>query len=119
MISRLSKVLLLCFLTVACSAGPAALDEASAKYKRNKDYPSLEAITATFTQGTPRKEVERLLGEPDYSPTEGQYYYSSNRSEHAKDQGRDVTVGLIVDYRTQDGKVTDSLQKFSLGPIGE
>jgi hypothetical protein len=56
----------------------------------------------------PRVEVERMLGAPDYSPVEGQYYYSSDRHNQ----------GLVVDYRL-DGQMTDRLQDFTLGPIGE
>jgi hypothetical protein len=56
----------------------------------------------------PRAEVEQLLGEPDYSPTDGQYYYSSNRNK----------LGLVVDYRI-DGEATSQLQRFGMETLGE
>ena len=66
-----------------------------------------------------RQSVERLLGEPDYSPIDGQYYYSSDRTSSMADQGREADLGLIVDYRDPEGAVTESLYEYWLGPIGE
>lgn len=69
-----------------------------------------------------RAEVLRLLGEPDYSPVEGQDYYSSDRTATRVDTlGLEVpvTVGIVADYRTGDGRLTDKLQAFELGPIAE
>ena len=70
-------------------------------------------------------KVISLLGEPEYSPLEGLYYYSSDRRDPVlldkKDINNevDVPVGLIVDYRDEQGRVTEQLQKFQLGRIGE
>ena len=105
-----------CFLLVGC--GPSALEQASRSYRANRDYASLETIHGQLTEGMDRAEVERLLGESDYSPTDGQFYYSSDRREAAG--GRDdVPVGVVVDYREESGAVTDTLQVFWIGPIGE
>ena len=104
-------------LLAACSSS--LLEDASAQYKRDKEYRSLQVIVENLSKGMPRKDVERLLGEPDYSPTNGQYYYSSSQSAYSKDQGRSVPVGLIVDYRDKSGELTATLHEFSLGPIGE
>jgi len=65
-------------------------------------------VTRSLQKGMPRTDVERMLGPADYSPVEGQYYYSSTRANY----------GLIVDYR-RDGQGTDQLQDFTLGAIGE
>ena len=68
-----------------------------------------------------RTNVIDLLGEPDYSPLAGQYYYSSDRWEtvqHGKKEMQ-IPVGLLIDYRDDQGRVTEQLQKFLLGRIGE
>lgn len=109
--------LFLIILLAACSSS--LLEDKSAQYKRDKEYRSLQVIFENLSKGMPRKEVERLLGDPDYSPTNGQYYYSSSQSVYSKDQDRTVPVGLVVDYCDTSGKLTDTLQAFSLGPIGE
>ena len=106
---------------VACDRSGPSVEDASASYKNQRDYASLAAINGHLVKGMPRDEVERLLGAPDYSPTEGQYYYSSDRKEPSPDPANrpPATVGLVVDYRDADGSVTDRLQSFTLGPIGE
>lgn len=55
-----------------------------------------------------KTEVEALLGEPDYSPTDGQYNYSSSERNRI----------LVVDYRL-DTQVTDRLQHFELMTTGD
>jgi outer membrane protein assembly factor BamE (lipoprotein component of BamABCDE complex) len=96
---------LLLVMSTSCST---ALDRASDAYKRNHDHASLQVIHKYLRSGMTRREVEALLGAPDYSPTDGQYYYQSSE--------RDQT--LVVDYRRED-EVTDRLQSFDLGTIGE
>lgn len=94
------------------------LDEASRSYRANRDYASLEMIFGHLSPGMDRSDVERLLGEPDYSPTDGQFYYASDR--RAADGDRDGSpVGVVVDYRDEDGTVTDTLRDVWIGPIGE
>lgn len=119
MIMRMLQILLIGGLVAGCSGNLAAIESASAQYKKTKDFKSLETIYKHLSKKTLRKEAKRLLGEPDYSPTEGQYYYSSNQSEYSKEQKRDVALGLVVDYRDKNGAVTDRLQAFWLGPIAE
>ncbi len=116
---RILYILLFAALLVGCYAGLSSIENDSAKYKHDKDYTSLEVLYKNLSKGMHRNEVERLLGEPDYSPLNGQYYYSSDRSVYAKDQKREVPVGLIVDYRNKNGLITEMLQEFWLGPIGE
>ena len=102
----LSVCLSLVFALVAACAGP--LDRASARYKLDRDLESLVLLQKNLKHGMPRLEVERLLGAPGYSPTEGQFYYESNRRNHV----------LVVDYRRGD-QVTDSLQRFEMETIGQ
>ena len=99
------------------------LEQASTSYKKHRDYTSLKKIFLHLTRGMKRPDVERLLGEPDYSPGEGLFYYSSDRKASLGNEGAPpymkAVVGVIVDYRDEKGVLTDRLQKFSIGPIGE
>lgn len=117
MIPRLAPLLFLIIALVGCSSSP--LENASRQYQSDKEYKSLKVIHGHLSKGMARNEVERLLGEPDYSPTDGQYYYSSSLSEYSKEQERETPVGLIVDYRDKSGAITSTLREFSFGPIGE
>jgi outer membrane protein assembly factor BamE (lipoprotein component of BamABCDE complex) len=120
------RFLLFCLtlLLIGCGSEANELEQASRSYKTQQDYASLERIHMHLRTGMARTEVEELLGEPDYSPVEGQYYYSSNRQETAgsgKKQVKqiDMPVGLVVEYRDEQGKLTGQVQKFWLGNIGE
>ncbi len=96
-------------------------EQASTRYKQRKDYASLLILSESLKQGMEQKEVIALLGKPEYSPLEGLFYYSSDRRERVR-QGKeevDVVLGLIVDYRDGQGRVTKQLQGFELGRIGE
>lgn len=119
MIIRMLQILLIGSLIAGCSGNLSAIENASVNYKNTKDFKSLEIIFKHLSKETPSKEAKRLLGEPDYSPTKGQYYYSSNKSEYSKEQDREVPLGLVVDYRDKNGAVTETLQEFWIGPIGE
>lgn len=98
-----------------------SLRKASTNYKSKRDYASLEIIYKQMYKGMKRIDVEQLLGEPDYSPTEGQYYYSSDRRDYLDSGNKEMKapVGVIVDYRDPNGKLTGEIQTFSMGPIGE
>jgi hypothetical protein len=90
-------------------------------YKAHKDYASLEKISRHLSKGMEHGAVKELLGEPEYSPIAGQYYYSSDlrKTEIRGKKWIDVPFGLIVDYRDEQGRVTEKLQTFELGRIGE
>lgn len=112
----------------ACASSPkqvGTLEEASVSYRQNRDYASLELISRSVHEGMERAELEGLLGEPDYSPVEGQVYYASDREgplgEQASPDGVPLraTYGLVADYRNEIGELTPHLQRFSFGPIGE
>jgi hypothetical protein len=106
------------FFSVGC-AGTVSIDNADGKYQKKNNYDRLEAIYQSLYEGMPRREVERLLGEPDYSPMDGQYYYVSDMVVYSENQGRNVAVGMFVDFRGRNDHVTDKLQAFWIGPIGE
>ena len=117
-----TNTLLFFVILLLSSCSYQSLERASRNYKADKDYASLQVIYKHLDEGMKRTEVERLLGEPDYPPIEGQYYFSTDHSEYPKDGATDrvkVTVGLVIDYRNQLGGLTDELQTFWLGLIGE
>ncbi|QDC07899.1 hypothetical protein FHY55_00960 [Oceanicola sp. D3] len=95
----------------------ASLAEAAASYRENSDAASLEAVSQQIGPGTKRAEVEELIGPPTYSPVEGVAMYASE--DRQKVGERELTLGLIVDYRDADAQLTDSVQTVSYGPIGE
>ena len=114
-------ILLPC-LGIACITGCTGrhLRDASMKYKATRDHDSLKYIASRLHKGTPRAEVEALVGRPDYSPTDGQYYYSSDKTERIEEHPvLEAVIGLVVEYRDSRGRVTDHLQSLWFGPIGE
>lgn len=67
-------------------------------------------------------EIVAVLGEPSYSPSAGQYYFSTGGDCRLGDSGRTAPCGLVADFRDmQDGdaKVTETLQSCWWGAIGE
>ena len=108
-------------LLVGCNTQAQELEPASRSYKAHRDYVSLAVISVHLHKGMARIKVIDLLGEPDYSPLAGQYYYSSDRRntvQHGKKEMQ-IPVGLVIDYRDDQGRVTELVQKFLLGRIGE
>ena len=108
-------------LLVGCNTQAQELASASRRYKAHRDYASLEVISRHLRKGMAQTEVEELLGEADYSPLAGQYYYSSDRRETAQHGKKEmqIPVGLIIDYQDEQGRVTKRVQTFQLGQIGE
>lgn len=96
-----------------------SLEQVSNHYQAQRDYASLEILHQQLRTGMNRAEVENLLGEPDYSPIEGQYYYSSDGEDESDPERGPVSVGVVVDYRDETGALSKKLQTFWLGPIGE
>lgn len=117
MLKKLSWVLFGLICLSACSVANDLLD-VSRSYQQRRDYASLHVIADQLSKGMSQQKVESLLGPPDYSPTSGVFLYSSDRREFSKDAGRELPVGLILEFRVS-GKTTDSLQSWSLGVIGE
>ena len=106
-------------MLVACTNTNESLTQYSKIYKKTKNYNSLEMIYNSLNMGDNRDKIENLLGEPDYSPIEGLYYYSSDKESYSDEQQRYVPVGVVLDYRGQDGIITNTLQKYSIGIIEE
>jgi len=119
-IGALVLVIAAMFTLPACPAkdgGPAGLSEA---FQKNHDYESLSRLVGHLRLGMARAEVERLLGKPDYSPIEGQYYYAA--ADRRTPEG--TPVGLIVEYRRMNVRagreiLSGRLESFTPGPIGE
>jgi len=69
-----------------------------------------------------RTKVDALLGNFDYSPTEGQYYYLSDYKvspEQGMESDLTVPVGIVIDFRDKNGDETENIHRLSIGPIGE
>ena len=111
--------ILLFFLTCTEKESlPTFIQQASQTYKKSGDYRSLEMLAAYLHKGMPESEVKQLLGEPVYSPIEGQYYYASDSA----DVETHFVLGLVVNYTRQDSTNPGSprlLKNFELMPIGE
>ncbi len=106
-------------LLISCAAPVLQVETAIDEYKQYRSYDSLMVIHEELYVGMYQSEVIRFLGEPDYSSVEGQFYYSTDRYEYSEEQGREVVVGLVVDYRNEKGKITEKLRNFWVGKIGE
>ena len=88
-----------------------------------------EAITQ-IRLGMSYPEVVKILGEPDYSPTEGQFYYATE-GRCAIDGGPAASCGFVLEYRIieyggdrivvtlPDNREEYRLQGCSWGAIGE
>ncbi len=110
-------LLMTVFLLLPLSAGGGQeLAPAVDSWRQRKDTASLEVIHRHLRRGMPQVEVEGLLGEPDYSPIEGQQYYASRRDK-TEQSGPPPT--LVVDYRDAQGRLTSVLHEFWLGAVGE
>lgn len=114
---KVALLLLTALLLLPLSVfGGQELEQAANSYRQRKDSDSLEVIHQHLRRGMPQAEVEGLLGEPDYSPIEGQQYYASRRAG-AEQSGPPPT--LVVDYRDAQGGLTALLHDFWLGTAGE
>lgn len=119
MIKILSTITFLSIVIFSCaSVDTSGIAFYSKHYKENRKYEHLEFIFNTLKVGMSKKKIEVLLGEADHSPIEGLYYYSSDKYEYSKLIDREQPVGAVLDYR-KSGVLTDRLQEFTLGPIGE
>lgn len=109
-------LLFVLFLLPQAVCGGQDVAQAAASYRERKDSASLEFIHRHLRQGMPQVEVVKLLGEPDYSPIEGQQYYASRREETESDG---LPPTLVLDYRDAQGEPTAVLHSFWLGTAGE
>lgn len=72
--------------------------------------------------GMSKDDLRRILGEEDYSPVEGQYYFSTG-GECPLDAGnRMAPCGLVAEFRAEKNgelQLTERLQSCWWGAIGE
>lgn len=120
--SLIYLILYLCingFTLTITACGGTSLADASRSYRSNRDYTSLVIIAKSLHTGMQQQHIIDLLGEPDHSPIDGLYYYSSDKNTpNLEEQTHMVNHGLMVDYRAGE-VLTKQLQAFTLGPIGE
>lgn len=72
--------------------------------------------------GMSKDELEHVLGPADYSPTEGQYYFSTGGDCPLADTDRVAPCGVVAEFRDYSGSeavLTESLQSCWWGAIGE
>lgn len=72
--------------------------------------------------GMTRAELEALLGPADYSPTEGQFYFSTGGDCPLEGSDRLASCGVVAefrDYGSGDAVLTESLRSCWWGAIGE
>lgn len=119
MLKRFGSVIVGVMIANTCFANPADLETAGKNYRQHKDFASIEIINRTLSKGMPRRNIEKLLGTPDYAPTNGLFYYSTNKTVFDKTHNHKVNIGLIVDYRDKNSNPTETLQNFSIEQIGE
>jgi hypothetical protein len=73
--------------------------------------------------GMSKAALEHLLGEADYSPSEGQFYFSTGGDCPLEDTDRLAACGIVAEFRDyrngSDAVLTESLQSCRWGGIGE
>jgi hypothetical protein len=70
--------------------------------------------------GMSKPELERILGEVNYSPIEGQYYFSTGGECPLEGANRNAPCGVVADFRrAPEYRITGSLQSCTWGAIGE
>lgn len=121
--SRIPSVFGLVFLCLvflsplSCSAEDVEVSNAIKSYQTKRDYQSLKTLYQKISVGEKCESVFALLGEPDYSPIEGQYYFSSDQQSQSKNTSG--VLGLVVDCIDQNGVYTGKVEALTFGPIGE
>ena len=106
------------------------------RYRDTHDYQSLVALLPLLEiRKARRADVEKLLGPPAYCPTPFQSYYPTDRSVPveleadsqpapdgtAQRRPMEFQVILVVQYLEAgpEAAPSDSVDAFSLGPVGE
>lgn len=77
---------------------------------------------AQIRLGMSKRALESVLGEPDYSPAEGQYYFSTGGDCPLGSENRSAGCGVVAGFRKLNGsdvQLTDALQSCSWGAIAE
>ena len=119
---RSGAIILFCALVLLSSC--TSVEQASRHHRSHRNYDSLKILHNQLYIGMPRAEVESLLGEPDYSPIDGQYYYASDRTVDWGDSTATYTLVVVYDaipYGEDEivSEYTGKLEWFNLFPVGE
>jgi hypothetical protein len=102
-----------------CSAG-CRHAAGSAGCEMNGPARLVPAAVKRIRLGMSKRELERLLGEADYSPIEGQYYYSTGGECPLEGANRNAPCGVVADFRrAPDYQLTGSVRSCTWGAIGE
>jgi hypothetical protein len=95
-----------------------SLEATAARYRQQRDYASLHALVRLLRLGTPRRDVEALLGKPDRCGVERlPCHYATERKNAAG-----LPLGVTVDYRVHNvggdkTVLTDRLETLGFGPV--
>ncbi|PRH81717.1 hypothetical protein [Arenimonas caeni] len=83
----------------------------------------LPAKVLDVRPGMTREALERLMGEPDYSPAEGQYYFSTGGDCPLGIDGHEAPCGLVASFGPEEdadgARLPGRLESCWWGAIGE
>jgi hypothetical protein len=108
-----------CVLGFLGTVSADGLDDARHKYAANGDHASLQVLASHLKKGMTRAQAEALLGSPDDEPVTGQLRYGTNRKEFVKEDGVEMFVYLVLDFRDSSDEPIDELQGWGFAPLGE
>jgi len=98
---------------------PGPIADASRSYRKQGDYASLVTLSNNLREGMSFKQVTALLGDDFYAPTDGQYYFGSDRDEWVDEAQRNCGSGLVLEFRDTSRELLGGLQSWGVGPICE
>ena len=111
---------LVLLLSCGCS-----VEKASQSYRTNHDYESLKILCDQLHKDMPRAKVKELLGEPNYSPKDREYWYSSDQMASYGDYVIPHTLVVTYYYKVEYGdegvatKCNFMLESFKMYPAEE
>lgn len=100
----LPTVIVVLAVATAYPVAARSVPETSACYIRLKDKTCFFKLYAHLKIGMRREDVQRLMGEADYSPIDGQVRYSV----------RSTGVSLVIEYRDRTGIDTGRIVGYRL-----
>jgi hypothetical protein len=95
-----------------------SLEATASRYRQRREYASLRPLVRLLRLGTPRRDVEALLGKADRCGVDGlPCHYATERKNAAG-----LPLGITVDYRVHnvggsETVVTDRLEMLGFGPV--
>ncbi len=95
------------------------LDDARQKYQASGDYASLQMLADHLKKGMSREQTEALLGPPGDTNSEGVYLYGSDRKEFVAENGSNMHVVLVLNFKDLKGSVANELQRWGFEQLGE